>query len=126
MREKSTFDTWYDTATLPENSKMVAQYAWNEAITMAQTHDLSVLLAPIATYTISTDSYGTIIYRDEKNNRHRLDGPAVIWSDGIEWWYVHGKPYTNFKDFQKAANLTDNQITILKLKYSDMRTQKKP
>lgn len=28
---------------------------------------------------------------DDNGMRHRLNGPAVIWSDGSEEWYVHGR-----------------------------------
>jgi len=31
------------------------------------------------------------IHRDAKNDLHRVDGPAIIWMDGTELWYQHGK-----------------------------------
>ena len=26
--------------------------------------------------------------------RHRIDGPAIEWVDGIKEWYIEGKQYT--------------------------------
>jgi hypothetical protein len=49
---------------------------------------------------------------------HRLDGPAYESEGGSTWW-LNNEPYTNFKDFQEDAKLTDDQITILKLKYGN-------
>lgn len=33
----------------------------------------------------------TICYYDDKEQYHREDGPAVIWSDSEEMWCLHGK-----------------------------------
>jgi hypothetical protein len=66
------------------------------------------------------DSDGNKRWRNEYGQLHRLDGPAVEWADGEKEWWVNGDWCTNFKDFQKAAKLTDNQITILKLKYGEI------
>jgi hypothetical protein len=49
---------------------------------------------------------------------HSTTGPAIEHDDECGW-YIHGKPYTNYNDFQKDTNLTDDQITILKLKYGN-------
>lgn len=76
---------------------------------------------------------------------HRIDGPAVIETHGndiISWWYiVDGKnhrldgPATlhnekfyffidgekcSFKNFNKKADLSDEDISIMFLKYSNM------
>jgi hypothetical protein len=60
---------------------------------------------------------GFTCWMGKYGNLHRLTGPAVIRSDGsIEWW-INGFRYYNFKSFQEAAKLTDDQITILILKY---------
>ena len=50
---------------------------------------------------------------------HRLDGPAVEWANGRKSWWINDTPYSNFKAFQENAKLTDDQITILKLKYGN-------
>lgn len=34
---------------------------------------------------------GVIRYRDSDGNRHREDGPAVIYPSGTELWYHHGE-----------------------------------
>ena len=34
---------------------------------------------------------GTKIWRNEKGQTHREDGPAVIRSNGSQYWYIHGK-----------------------------------
>jgi len=52
--------------------------------------------------------------------RHRLDGPAIIHHDRVEW-YISGIRCTNFKDFQIASGLFDDQITILILKYGEIK-----
>ena len=31
------------------------------------------------------------IWRNEQSLLHREDGPAVIWPDGYEEWYINGK-----------------------------------
>jgi hypothetical protein len=36
------------------------------------------------------DSLGTRVWR-ENGKLHRLDGPAVIYPNGIEMWYKNGK-----------------------------------
>jgi len=51
---------------------------------------------------------------------HRTDGPALIDSNGYAEWHIKGINYDNFKDFQKAGRLTDDQMTILKLKYGEI------
>ena len=52
---------------------------------------------------------------------HRLDGPAYIMTDGRMMWWVGGIQYTSFKAFQKAGKLTDDQMTILILKYGEIK-----
>lgn len=31
------------------------------------------------------------IWRNENNQLHREDGPAIIWKDGTEYWYLNGE-----------------------------------
>jgi hypothetical protein len=52
---------------------------------------------------------------------HRLDGPAFESPYGDHAWWINNIHFTNFKDFQAAGNLTDDQMTILKLKYGDIK-----
>ena len=70
-----------------------------------------VKVYPSGTKLWTTGTYGTIW--------HRLDGPAYEGSDGSMGWYIDGKRYTNFKEFQEAGGLTDDQMTILRLKYDN-------
>jgi len=37
------------------------------------------------------DSQGTKIWRNSEGQRHRLDGPAVIYANGSEFYYQNGK-----------------------------------
>jgi len=50
---------------------------------------------------------------------HRLDGPAVERHDGSVAWWVNGRRYYNLETFLLAAGLSDDQVTILKLKYGN-------
>ena len=51
---------------------------------------------------------------------HRLDGPAVIESNGHQAWLIRGKTYHKNKDFQRDAGLTDEEMAILVLKYGNV------
>ena len=42
-------------------------------------------------YIVEVDSNGTQIWKNDKGGRHREDGPAVICSDGTQYWYINGK-----------------------------------
>jgi hypothetical protein len=43
------------------------------------------------TYKVEVDNRGTKRWYNEEDQLHRLDGPAVEWSDGDKWWYQKGK-----------------------------------
>lgn len=34
-----------------------------------------------------------VIYRNNIGQKHREDGPSVIWESGREEWYLDGKSY---------------------------------
>jgi hypothetical protein len=36
------------------------------------------------------NEYGSAIYHNSKKQKHRLDGPAVEFSDGTKYWYMNG------------------------------------
>jgi hypothetical protein len=40
-------------------------------------------------------------------NFHREDGPAIIWADGTECWYIHGKFHREGGPAFKDANGTE-------------------
>ena len=62
---------------------------------------------------------GVKIWHDSRGQWHRLDGPAFEVHN-YKTWYYHGEGFSSFDDFQKFAKLTNDQITILKLKYGDI------
>ncbi len=43
------------------------------------------------TYKVTIDEDKTIIWYNEKDQIHRLDGPAVEWANGYKEWWVKGK-----------------------------------
>ncbi len=51
---------------------------------------------------------------------HREDGPAIIETDGWQYWYINGKRHRNNKSYQQAANLTDEDMLMIKIKYGDV------
>jgi hypothetical protein len=91
------------------------------------------------------DRFGTTRYFNKNKNRyHREDGPAIIYPDGSEeWlvkgafhrtdgpaviyiddsicnWYIKGTIFYNNKSFQGAANLNDEGMIAMILKYGDV------
>lgn len=47
---------------------------------------------------------------------HRKDGPAVIYPNGNQFWFLNNEIYY-FDNFCKKLNLSEEDIIILKLKY---------
>ena len=43
------------------------------------------------TYKVTVDKDKTVRWYDDKDQLHRLDGPAVEYADGTKAWYVEGK-----------------------------------
>jgi hypothetical protein len=52
--------------------------------------------------------------------RHRFDGPAYVGASGVQYWFINGKRYHDNKSFQKAANITDEDMSVMILKYSNI------
>lgn len=52
------------------------------------------------------------------NKLHRKDGPAIITASGRQSWYLNNTRYINKKEYQAAANLSDEDMTLLLLKYN--------
>jgi hypothetical protein len=48
---------------------------------------------------------------------HCDNGPAVVYDDGRISWYIHGKKIYTTADYQRAAKLSDEEMTMLVLKY---------
>jgi len=43
------------------------------------------------TYKVTVDEYKTIRWYNDKDQRHRLDGPAVEYADDSKSWFFNGK-----------------------------------
>ena len=46
-------------------------------------------LAELLTLTVEVDGNGTIRYRNHLGQKHRVHGPAVVHTDGEQWWFLH-------------------------------------
>lgn len=46
------------------------------------------------------------VYRNDENQFHRLDGPAIEWIDGTKFWYINGKYYTE-QEFQQYLKMQE-------------------
>lgn len=57
----------------------------------------------------------------EDDELHRLDGPAYINPAGFQFWYVHGKQVHSFKQLQTVSGISDEAVTVLVLKYGDIK-----
>jgi hypothetical protein len=38
-------------------------------------------------------AFGEICYYNSKDQFHRIDGPAVEWPNGDNFWYIYGQDY---------------------------------
>ena len=36
---------------------------------------------------------GTVRWLDDKGHFHRVDGPAAVWANGMQWWARHGRSH---------------------------------
>ena len=45
-------------------------------------------------YEVEVTKYNTIWRNPETKQLHRLDGPAIVYSNGPKDWYVDGKQYS--------------------------------
>lgn len=48
---------------------------------------------------------------------HRLDGPAIVWGDGRQTWYVNGIKIVN--DYELSLFDTEEGRLILLIKYGE-------
>ncbi len=58
------------------------------------------------------------MYNDGATKWHRTDGPAVVYDTGEIHWLLDGRNLP-FTDFCYQANLSDEDISIIILKYGD-------
>jgi hypothetical protein len=52
--------------------------------------------------------------------RHRTDGPAYINPDGYQAWFINDKRKTKNKSYQEATNLSDEDMSVMILKYGNV------
>ena len=48
---------------------------------------------------------------------HRIDGPAVVFLETGNAWFISGELCATPKEYQRAANLTDEDMSFILLKY---------
>ena len=63
---------------------------------------------------------GAIIYLNDGGEYHREDGPAIIYPGRVHLWWINNVYYSSNKSYQQAAGLTDEEMTILVLKYGNV------
>ena len=49
---------------------------------------------------------------------HRTDGPAIIYTYGAQSWFIDDIKYYTPKAYQEAANLSDEDMTAILLRYN--------
>jgi hypothetical protein len=82
-------------------------------------------------------------WSNERGQYHREGGPAIVWENGSQVWYINGKihrengpayidingykewylndeKYHDNKSFQEAASITDEDMLAMILTYSDI------
>jgi hypothetical protein len=67
------------------------------------------------------DKNGNQIWYNKRGQYHRENGPAIIYTHGRYYWYVNGNMYHNNKSFREAASLSDEDMSIMILKYGDVK-----
>lgn len=51
---------------------------------------------------------------------HRTDGPAIMYHDGSQSWYIRGIYIESFDHFQQATGCSDQRVVMLKLRWGDI------
>lgn len=68
-------------------------------------------------YRIEDDRAGIRRYYNAAGQLHRIDGPAIIWDTGVEFWYQHDQchrtdgPAIVWPDGRKWWYLNDRPLT---------------
>lgn len=66
---------------------------------------------------------GSVLAWWEHGSLHRLDGPAIIVSDGRpDQWWVDGYRMESYREFQNSTGCSDEDIILLKIKWGEMRS----
>ena len=61
---------------------------------------------------------GVISYR-HRAMLHRKGGPAVIYPDGYETWWLLGNKVLSWLDYKFMSGCSDEELMFLKLKYGE-------
>jgi hypothetical protein len=61
--------------------------------------------------------FGDIRWYNEAGERHRDDGPAVVFPDGDVAWCLNGRQY-RFNEWLIEMNKTDEEKMLLRLQYA--------
>jgi hypothetical protein len=59
--------------------------------------------------------YGTKRWYNEEGKYHRIDGPAIEWSDGYKEWWVNGVRYTE-EEFNELVKMSNSNYAVYKYK----------
>ena len=51
---------------------------------------------------------------------HRIDGPAIMYNDGRKFWWVDGFVVDNNEDFRIQANISEEALLVMVLKYGNV------
>ncbi|MDV7396463.1 hypothetical protein RZS08_34025, partial [Arthrospira platensis SPKY1] len=62
---------------------------------------------------------GKVWYKNNKLHRH--DGPAVEYASGNKQWFVNDMRCRSASEFQQATNISDEQLSMLILKYGEIK-----
>lgn len=75
----------------------------------------------IKTNRVGGKSYidGMTVYTNNKNQLHRVDGPAISHDNGTAFWYVNNIKINSVQQLQREANLSDEEILGIALKYGN-------
>ena len=55
------------------------------------------------------------------NHLHRVDGPAAVYQSGLIQWWFEGQHIHSAERFQQVSGLSDEDMTILILKYGEIQ-----
>lgn len=65
-------------------------------------------------YEVEVDDDGAVrFYKPGTTDRHRLDGPAVVYADGSKYWYVDGVRLTESQFKKKTAPV--KELTVAEI-----------
>jgi hypothetical protein len=63
---------------------------------------------------------GTKFWFNKNRHWHREDGPALIYNNGDQAWYINNFRHRDNKSFQSAAGISDEDMIAIVLKYGNV------